>query len=95
MDQSDGSLVDSGGLGLTSLSALPEITSPAVDIVAEVTALAPRQVLVDPQLVAAAARAWSANTVRVFHSDLRPRTRSPATSALCRGRITRAKRRGP
>lgn len=40
-------------------------------IVYEVGQLAPRQHLLDPALVAAAARAWSANTVRAFLSDLR------------------------
>ncbi len=40
-------------------------------IVDEVTALAPQRRLLDPQMVAAAARAWSANTVRAFLSDLR------------------------
>jgi hypothetical protein len=40
-------------------------------IVDEVTALAPQRRLLDPQLVAAAGRAWSANTVRAFLSDLR------------------------
>jgi len=40
-------------------------------ILDEVTALAPGRVLVDPAIVAAAARAWSANTVRAFLSDLR------------------------
>jgi integrase len=44
----------------------------ALDIIVdEVAALAPRRQLLDPQLVAAAARAWSANTVRAFLSDLR------------------------
>ncbi|WP_029625454.1 tyrosine-type recombinase/integrase [Sphingomonas sp. PAMC 26605] len=42
-----------------------------VAIVGEVTALAPHRRLLDPQLVAAASRAWSANTVRAFLSDLR------------------------
>jgi integrase len=40
-------------------------------IVDEVAALAPQRRLLDPQLVAAASRAWSANTVRAFLSDLR------------------------
>jgi integrase len=40
-------------------------------VVQEVTALAPQRQLLDPQLVAAAVRAWSANTVRAFLSDLR------------------------
>ena len=40
-------------------------------IVGEVTLLAPQRRLSDPQLVAAAARAWSANTVRAFLSDLK------------------------
>ena len=39
-------------------------------IVERVTALAMRKDLVDPQLIAAAARAWSPNTVRAFRSDL-------------------------
>lgn len=41
------------------------------DIVDEVTALAPNRRIVDPQLVAAAARAWAPNTVRAFLADLR------------------------
>lgn len=40
-------------------------------IVDEVAALAPQRRLLDPRLVAAAARAWSANTIRAFLSDLR------------------------
>jgi len=39
--------------------------------VGEVSALAPRREIVDPQLVAAAVRAWSPNTVRAFLSDLK------------------------
>jgi len=42
-----------------------------VDIVDEVKALAPNRQLVDPALVAAAARAWSPNTIRAFLSDIR------------------------
>ena len=41
------------------------------EIVAQVAALALSRRLADPQLVAAAARAWSVNTVRAFLSDLR------------------------
>ena len=37
----------------------------------EVATLAPQQRLLEPELVIAAARAWSANTVRAFLSDLR------------------------
>ncbi|WP_232280480.1 tyrosine-type recombinase/integrase, partial [Sphingomonas sp. PAMC 26605] len=40
-------------------------------MVGEVKALAPQRALLDPQLVAAASRAWSANTVRAFLADLR------------------------
>lgn len=40
-------------------------------IVDEVAALAPQRRLLDPQLVAAAVRAWSSNTIRAFLSDLR------------------------
>lgn len=40
-------------------------------IVQEVEALAPMRRLPEPQLVAAAARAWSANTMRAFLSDLK------------------------
>lgn len=46
-------------------------TAPLGAIVSEVTALAPQRRLADPQLVAAAARAWSANTIRAFLSDLK------------------------
>lgn len=41
------------------------------DVVSEVCAIAPEQVIVDPSLVEAAARAWSANTIRAFLSDIR------------------------
>jgi integrase len=41
------------------------------EIVAQVEALAPARCPVDPQIVAAAARAWSANTIRAFLSDLK------------------------
>ncbi|HEX7781943.1 MAG TPA: tyrosine-type recombinase/integrase [Sphingobium sp.] len=41
------------------------------EVVSEVTALAPERVIVDPSLVEAAARAWSANTIRAFLSDIR------------------------
>lgn len=40
-------------------------------IVDEVKALAPQRRLADPQLVAAAVRAWSPNTIRAFLSDLK------------------------
>jgi integrase len=40
-------------------------------VVDEITALSLQRQLLDPALVAAAARAWSANTVRAFLSDLR------------------------
>lgn len=40
------------------------------DVVGEVTALARAHGPIDPELVAAATRAWSANTVRAFLSDL-------------------------
>ena len=39
-------------------------------VIDQVTALASSQGVADPQLIAAAARAWSANTVRAFRSDL-------------------------
>ena len=39
-------------------------------VVAQVAALAPSEHIVDPSLIEAAARAWSANTVRAFRSDL-------------------------
>ena len=46
--------------------------SPALgDIVSRVEALSPLRRVPDPQLIATAARAWSANTVRAFLSDLR------------------------
>ncbi|WP_309141245.1 hypothetical protein [Novosphingobium sp. G106] len=41
------------------------------DVVSEVRALATEQIIVDPQLVEAAARAWSANTIHAFLSDIR------------------------
>lgn len=41
------------------------------EVVGEVRALADRQSLLDPRLVEAAVRAWSANTIRAFLSDLR------------------------
>jgi hypothetical protein len=80
----------------------PQTVTLAV-IVDEITALAPQYQLLDPALVAAAAaRAWSANTVRAFLSDLRlwdagcrrsgvqtgtpPPILSRRTSARCRGR---------
>ena len=46
-------------------------TAPISEVVAQVEALAPARRLADPQLVAAAARAWSVNTIRAFLSDLR------------------------
>lgn len=51
------------------LSTLSE--APLGAIVDEVKALAPQRRIADPQLVAAAARAWSANTIRAFLSDLK------------------------
>ena len=51
-----------------------------MDVVAQVEALAPMRRLPDPQLVAAAVRAWSANTIRAFLSDLR------IWDSWCRGR---------
>ncbi len=56
-------------------------------IIDEVTALSPGRALLDPALVAAAARAWSLNTMRAFLSDLRlwdswcRRSRVPTGSA--------------
>lgn len=41
------------------------------EVVAEVRTLAPGSVIVDPQLVEAAARAWAPNTIRAFLSDLK------------------------
>ena len=41
------------------------------DVIGEVAALAPDRLTVDEALVGAAARAWSANTIRAFLSDLR------------------------
>ncbi|MFD1104460.1 tyrosine-type recombinase/integrase [Sphingobium olei] len=41
------------------------------DVVGEVRALAIGRAVVDPQLVEAAARAWSANTIRAFLSDMK------------------------
>jgi integrase len=54
-------------------STLPSpLAAPSLAVIVdEITALAPRRQLLDPALVAAAARAWSANTVRAFLSDLR------------------------
>lgn len=60
------------------------------EVVGEVRALAPERVIIDPGLVEAAARAWSANTVRAFLSDLklwdgwcrRSRVRAGEASAL-------------
>jgi integrase len=40
-------------------------------MVSEVRALAPERVIIDSALVEAAARAWSANTIRAFLSDIR------------------------
>ena len=52
----------------TATTALPQPTRGSdrslIDIVDEVKALAPIRQLVDPALVAAAARAWSPNTIR-------------------------------
>jgi integrase len=45
--------------------------APISEIVSQVEALAPARRLADPQLVAAAARAWSTNTIRAFLSDLK------------------------
>jgi len=59
---------------MAKATALPTIGPGGRDLPAildEVSALAPDRVLVDPALVAASARAWSADTVRVFLSDLR------------------------
>lgn len=54
------------------ISAVHDGASGSLDaIVGEVTALAPQRCLLDPQIAAAASRAWSANTVRAFLSDLR------------------------
>lgn len=58
-------------------------------IVAEVAALTPQRRLSDPQLVAAAARAWSPNTMRAFLSDLK------LWDGWCRRRGLRAAEAGP
>lgn len=44
---------------------------PSLDVIAQVEALTPHRRLPDAQLVAAATRAWSPNTIRAFLSDLR------------------------
>lgn len=49
---------------------LPPEATPIRDLVADVRALAPASAALDPALVAAAARGWSANTCRAFRSDL-------------------------
>jgi integrase len=46
-------------------------TAPVSAVVAQVEALTPLRRLPDPQLVAAATRAWSHNTIRAFLSDLK------------------------
>ena len=43
----------------------------ADDVVGEVRALAIDKAAVDPQVIAAAARAWSPNTIRAFLSDMK------------------------
>ena len=53
------------------LSAIQAGGRSLVDLIDEVRAFAPNRQLVDPALVAAAARAWSPNTVRAFLSDIR------------------------
>lgn len=60
------------------------------DVVSEVRALAPERVIVDPSLVEAAARAWSANTVRAFLSDLRLWDRWCRLSRVAPGEATAA-----
>lgn len=52
------------------MSGLPA-TAALSAVVAQVESLTPTRRLVAPQLVAAASRAWSANTIRAFLSDLR------------------------
>lgn len=56
-------------------NALPQVARSGdrglIDIVDEVKALAPNRQLIEPEIVAAAARAWSPNTIRAFLSDLR------------------------
>ncbi len=52
-------------------SFLKLASTPATEVVAQVEALAPLRRLPDPQLVAAATRAWSHNTIRAFLSDLK------------------------
>jgi hypothetical protein len=53
----------------------PTLPARLADVVGEVPALEPEpepeRIIVDPSLIEAAARAWSANTVRAFLSDIR------------------------
>ncbi|AOH87156.1 integrase (plasmid) [Sphingomonas panacis] len=56
---------------MPDLSFLESASAPVTDVVAQVEALAPLRRLPDPQLVAAATRAWSPNTIRAFLSDLK------------------------
>lgn len=63
---------------MSELATLAGVQAP--EVVAQVEALAPMRQLPDRKLVEAATRAWSANTMRAFLSDLR------LWSAWCRGR---------
>lgn len=58
------------------------------EVVGEVRALADQQRLLDPRLVEAAVRAWSANTIRAFLSDLRLWDAWCRRSATSAGRAT-------
>ncbi|WP_121120134.1 tyrosine-type recombinase/integrase [Croceibacterium ferulae] len=49
---------------------VPSVATAIRDLVADVRALAPKHAAIDPALVVAAVRGWSANTQRAFRSDL-------------------------
>ncbi|HEX7854967.1 MAG TPA: tyrosine-type recombinase/integrase [Sphingobium sp.] len=56
---------------MPELRALTAEAPPVLEVVAQVEALTRLRRLPDPQVVAAATRAWSRNTIRAFLSDLR------------------------
>lgn len=59
-------------MATTALSRIVSASPARLDeVVGEVRQLSPERQLVDPQLVEAAARAWSPNTIRAFLSDLK------------------------
>lgn len=59
-------------MATTALSRIVFASPARLDeVVGEVRQLSPERQLVDPQLVEAAARAWSPNTIRAFLSDLK------------------------